>query len=136
MNLSNFSIPNDREAVLSSIASLPDGSYEVTITRRRTTRSISSNRLYWLWLDEIRKYTGYEREELHEYFKRKFLSLSYKVVFDEVVEETQSTSELDAKEFTDYLEKIERYANTVIGMELPHPEDELRKSIYELHKSY
>ena len=64
----------DREMVISHIKRLDIKKvYTVEITERRIKRTISQNGLYWLWLTCISHETGNDKDDLHEYFKKKYL---------------------------------------------------------------
>lgn len=72
----------------------------------RKIRSISQNRLYWMVLRCIRDETGNDEETLHLYFKNKYLSWQTKEVFGEAVLIPASTTGLDTKQFTEYIDSI------------------------------
>lgn len=96
---------------------------------KKPTRSDKQNRLYFgLWLKELSEYTGYEVDELHAMFKVKFLPQiigqpEMREVMGALYELDYSTTQLDTKQFTDYLNRIERFANITIGITLSHPDD-------------
>ncbi|AWL19463.1 hypothetical protein DIW83_10715 [Acinetobacter nosocomialis] len=48
--------------------------------------SAAQNRLYWAWLEQIRQKTGNSKDDLHLFFKKKFLARIY-------VESRQETAE-------------------------------------------
>lgn len=110
-------------------------------------RSKAQNRLYWKWLHEIHKKTGNDEDQLHFEFKKKFLigilkrdddeyaamclaisalkqseSEQYRAIADGVIRET-STTRMDTKQFTNYLQLIEVFALKEFGMVLPVPDD-------------
>jgi len=86
---------------------------ELTIRKERHVRSLSQNRLYWLFLNFIGQELGYEPEELHSTFKAMFLTdRSGKLPI------VRSTTRLTTKEFTDYLDSITRKV-AEIGIVLP-----------------
>jgi hypothetical protein len=110
--------------------------YHVGITVKRATRSISQNSLYWLWLTCIRQETGNDKETLHEYFKQEFLGRRTVEIFNTEVYPLRSTTGLNTKEFTDYLDKIKVFAGTELGIILPLPEDLCFKAFYERYKDF
>lgn len=95
---------------------------EVKIWRKK--RSLPQNKLYWAWLRCIAKdgETGYTEEELHEYFKKRFLNWREKEIFGDSISIVKSSTELNTKEFTDYLDKI-HVLMAGIGIRLPLPGD-------------
>lgn len=102
---------NVRHAALSRIRSLPyDQLYEVSIKPYKSNRSIAQNRLYWHWISELSDQTGYEKDALHEYFKKYKLSVELVEIFGVVQVKARSTASLDTKQFTEYLQQIENFA--------------------------
>ena len=49
-----------------------DKDLKVKIEAVRPIRSLPQNRLYWLWLTAISQKTGNEKDDLHEFFAKKF----------------------------------------------------------------
>lgn len=96
--------------------------WSVEIKEFRKNRSNSQNSLYWKWLSEIEQETGNSRDDLHEIFKRMFLGTETKTLMGKNVEVTRSTTRLNTKEFTEYLNSIEHYMADM-GITLSHPDD-------------
>ena len=119
----------------------------VEIRPESRDRSKAQNRLYWKWLHEIHRKTGNDEDQLHFEFKKKFLigilnrddkdyadmclaisalkkseSEQYRAIADGVIRET-STTRMDTKQFTEYLNLIEAFALKTFGMVLPVPDD-------------
>ena len=129
----------DKEAVKEYINRLSEGkSYTVEITLKKAKRSMDQNRLYWLWLNHIAKEGdfGYTAEELHQVFAQKFLGARQRVMYGEQVLNPPSTKKLSKEEFTAYLERIEVFSNTELGIQLPIPQDKFFEQIYEHYKDY
>ena len=80
----------------------------VTIEKDTKNRTKSQNRLYWMYLTLISASTGHEPEELHMYFKRKFLPVVEMDIMGERIKKVISTRELDIFDFKEYLDKIEQ----------------------------
>lgn len=136
MNL-KMKTPEDREKVKSYIDKLPDGKvFEVTITKQRDKRSLPQNRLYWLWLACIMNETGNDKIDLHKFFSEKFLPKNIHEVFGEQVERAISTTILDTLQFTNYLERVQQFANVELGIVLPNPEDLHWMEFYEQYKNF
>jgi hypothetical protein len=124
----------DREAVKEYIDSLPEGkTFEVVITHKPSKRTIDQNKLYWLWLSCIAKdgELGYSAEELHIVFVQKFLGAKHRIVYGEQVLNPPSTRRLTTAEFTEYLNCIETFSSTELGIVLPRPEDKSFEQFYE-----
>jgi hypothetical protein len=125
----------DREAVANYITKLPDGKqYDVNVSQKRQKRTISQNSLYWLWLTCIHNETGNDKDILHREFAKKYLPKKSGHFFDEVVEHPVSTTSLDTKQFTEYLDKIQVFVNAELGIVLPNPEDQIWEIFYETYK--
>lgn len=119
----------------------------VTIKPETKDRTKAQNRLYWKWLHEIHRKTGNDEDQLHFEFKKKFLigilkrddddyaamclaisalkkseSEQFEAIANGVIRET-STTRMDTKQFTEYLNLIEAFALKEFGMVLPVPDD-------------
>lgn len=119
----------------------------VEIRPESKDRSKAQNRLYWKWLHEIHRKTGNDEDQLHFEFKKKFLigilkrddkdyadmclaistlkqseSEQFEAIANGVIRET-STTRMDTKQFTEYLNLIEAFALKTFGMVLPVPDD-------------
>ena len=122
----------DREIFLSIVKNIKiDSNWVGEIKKQRKIRTISQNRLYWLWLKAITMQTdyGYEDNWWHEYYKNKFLP---KVDFLDT-KISLSTKSLDTKQFTDYLDKIRADAIVEHGAELLTLND---KNFNEFYSNY
>lgn len=129
--------PPDKDRVKSAIDELkPDKQYTVEIKQKREKRTIDQNSLYWLWLNCIMDETGTHRDELHEYFKSKFLGSDQRKVFDTIFFIPRSTTQLDAKEFTAYLERVRQFAAVELSITLPDPKDRYWEEFYNHYKNY
>jgi len=73
----------------------------------RKNRSSAQNRLYWLYLNLIASETGHIPEDLNKLFKSEFLPVEYKELYGKKIALLTSSKDLDTKEFTEYLNKIE-----------------------------
>jgi NinB protein len=119
----------------------------VSISPECKKRSVAQNSLYWKWLSVIERKTGNDKDQLHFEFKKKFLinilkrddkeyaemclalsalkqseSEQFRAIADGVIRET-STTRMDTKQFTEYLQQIEAYALAKMGISLPVPDD-------------
>jgi len=125
----------DKESVKSYIDLIPVGSrYDISIIKYRHKRSLSQNSLYRLWLKCISAETGNDVDDLHDYFKRRFLSNSVEI-FGEECDFGISTTKLNTVEFTAFLDKVQRFAANE-GIPLPNPEDLCFEQFYNKYKNY
>lgn len=90
----------------------------------------------WLWLNCIQDETGEHKDRLHEYFKQKFLGGEVITVLNEDISIIVSTTKLDTKQMTDYLNRIQEFASAELGIVLPTPEDLMWADFYERYKNY
>lgn len=124
-----------KDEAISAIQELnEDDSWDIRITKKRWKRSISQNNLYWLWLTCIEHETGNDRNNLHEFFKAKFLGFEEIQVLQYTVTRVISTTSKDTKRFKEYLDKIQLFASIEIGIELPDPNDKYWSDFYETYK--
>ena len=107
----------------------PDCEVTVLIERKHATRSLAQNRYYFGGvLRLLSEHTGYTVDELHEYFKRRFLSKPVLICDAEgvVMDEDRvglTTTRLNKIEFGEYVESIRKVA-AEMGVEIPDPDPE------------
>ena len=126
----------DKETVISYIRNLNllKRKYRSIIEPIEVKRTVSQNSLYWLWLAFIEDETGNESDDLHEkYFGKLFLPKIKKIIFGVEVEVNISTTELDTKEFSEYMDKIHRHMAEK-GISLPQPHDLYYPEFVEQYK--
>jgi hypothetical protein len=124
----------DREMVISHIKRLDIKKvYTVEITERRIKRTISQNGLYWLWLTCISHETGNDKDDLHEYFKLKFIAPEHITLFGEV-QERRSTTGFNTVQFKYLLDCVQVFASTELAITLPDPEDKRWEEFYDYYK--
>jgi hypothetical protein len=114
------------EAVRQYIDKIPVGDdkrRDVSITLHRVKRTIPQNRLYRLWLGLIADETGNNTDDLHEAFKVMFLGIKDFTIGGISAQAPISTTTLDTKQFTSFLERLEAWVTVELGIILPHPED-------------
>lgn len=108
---------------------------EVVIQPHKRDRSTAQNALMWQWVTIIANELGHSKTEQHEQFKRFYL-LPILMRDDPDVDRLArvlgherdnlalvlSTTDLNTKQFTEYLNDIAHFAGE-LGIMLPHPED-------------
>jgi len=106
----------DQKTKEKHIQSLEDCEVSVVIKKWRKCRSGEQNKFLWgVVYQTISDFTGYETEDLHNHFKAHFLSKKVGKLTT-----TYSTSGLNSKEFTEYIEKIRRFADTQLELRIPN----------------
>ncbi|MCF0201767.1 MAG: hypothetical protein HUK08_00240 [Bacteroidaceae bacterium] len=108
----------DTESVLRQIEYMINGLhkagyYDIILKEHKENRSIEQNKYYWKIIGALEEYTGYPKENLHAFFKRKFLTRYVRCFESKFIEET-STTQLSVKEMTEYIEKVTAYILTEI----------------------
>jgi hypothetical protein len=121
---------------------------EVKVTQYRATRTLSQNRLLWLWLACIEKETGNDSNAMKKYYQEKFLPTNIVTIRSltgkelKKIEMPVGTSDLDTLQFTEFLDKIKQDAeeefttNREKPFLLPNPEDLRFKKFAEYYSRY
>jgi hypothetical protein len=96
--------------------------YVLDIKVWRRPRSLRQNRLERMWLKCLADETGNDADDLHEFFKKKFLEPRRATINGETIEIPASTTTLDTAQFTTYLDKIAVFSQDFFGVMLPQPD--------------
>jgi hypothetical protein len=124
-------------------------------------RSLDQNSLYWLWLTVIQKEIGLDKNESHCSYRALFLrrddeyitnlirrdiwnilenkinSFNYFPELKDIIDYiSYSTTELDTKDFTDYLNKIREHARANMGVILLTQDDKEFEAFYREYGFY
>ena len=99
--------------------SLENGTqWDVSVEPRKAKRSLNQNALMWKWNTIIAAETGNSADDIHKALKTKFTTP--REVLGELV---WSTKNEDKAAFALYLERVEAFSASELGIMLPHPED-------------
>lgn len=104
-----------------------DDPHEVVIRPKKSRRSLDQNALHWKRLDVVRMHiadsTGqiFSAEELHEFFKAKFLDVRLVEVGGESIPCRRTTTKLNTKEMSEFMDAIDRYCIERLHLYLPQP---------------
>lgn len=99
------------------------GPCEITFSPPRYLRSKNQNAYYHgVVLDILSETTGYDKEEIHEILKMKFLS-SHKEIGDESVVVTRSTASLKTNEMEHFLSNVREWASRKLQTYIPLPNE-------------
>lgn len=90
----------------------------ISVEPLKKRRSSSQNNYYWLYLSVIAEETGENEDNLHEYFKRVFITPKFITVLGQDIKIPKSTTDLSKGEFVEYLQKIQHLTD----VPLPDPE--------------
>jgi hypothetical protein len=95
----------------------PSRRWVVEIREQRSKRTGPQNRLLWAIYTAIADATGYTPEEVHEAMKAKFLPPRAVALGKEEVEVPGSTAVLEVPEFSEYVERVQAFAATELGVQ-------------------
>lgn len=98
----------------------------VTVEKEKNNRSLAQNRMYWQWNGIMGNEIGCTADDWHQEMMRMFLPSKFYTISGKTEERAKSTKKLTVKEFTEYLEHIDRHCASFHGAVLPHPEDTQR----------
>lgn len=109
--------PECAPVVSAWLARVKDGQrLTVEVARYRPQRSTDQCRYYWACLGELAEWCGSEAEDIHEEFKRRFLTAG-----PGPIPHTRSTTELTTVEFAAYVDQCARFAAGTLGWVWPEP---------------
>tara|TARA_R100000388_G_C7231142_1_gene154751 strand:- start:440 stop:823 length:384 start_codon:yes stop_codon:yes gene_type:complete len=112
----------DKNKLDAELQSFENQSVTVTITKN-IPRSININKYYWSVVVNVpANHLGYDKEEMHETFKDKFL---YKKEFinDEWVKIKLSTTKITNAQMIEYIDRIKRFCTQEFGIYIPDPNE-------------
>jgi len=125
----NKLILDDKQGFNQAVIALNGEKGKLTIAKYKKVRSLSANALYWKWMTILGEYIGHSKEDMHQVFKKQFLAdkmpaLSKDVFMAYLASQNiiDSTTELNTKEMTEYMDKIQAQARE-LRVQLPLPED-------------
>ena len=110
--------------------------YSLSLLKSTKKRSLPQNKLYWLYLNCLSVETGNTSNDLHEYFKDKFLNKELIEVLGRQILVEASTAKLNTKAFTEYLENIVAFASQELSIKLPNPDDLQMDSFINHYSKY
>ena len=111
---------DDKAKFLNSIAKMEDGIKIVLEVREaKDVRTNSQNRLWWKWMEIISSELGYEKQEIHDILKYKFL-LREEMMDGELHQNLKSTTTLTKKEFNKLTQDVFFWANDTFNINLPN----------------
>lgn len=112
-----------------------NGEHFMKLEKAVRQRSISQNKLMWLWFACIQQETGTDKIDIHDYYCKKFLRRVVTLAGKEEVV-VSGTSKLSTEQFKDFLDKVQVDAASELGIKLPNPEDEYWRQFEEYYKRY
>ena len=111
---------DDKAKFLNSIAKIEDGiKIVIEVREAKDVRTNSQNRLWWKWMEIISSELGYEKQEIHDILKYKFL-LREEMMDGEIHQNLKSTTTLTKKEFNKLTQDVFFWANDTFNINLPN----------------
>lgn len=99
--------------------------WRLTVAPYRKGRTLSQNSLYWAWVNKVvalvASHTGIDADEIHVFFKTKFLPARIVEIAGETAE-YRTTTKLTTKEMSEYMFRIDAFCASTLGLMLPTPE--------------
>lgn len=114
-------------------STLRNGRYEMTIKRSSERRTVSQNDLMWMWMACIERETGTPKDDAYLYYCKLFLSKVVKVGDRETMV-YETSSKLDTRRMSEFLDRIQADAASELGIQLPSPQDRYFESFYEEYR--
>jgi len=100
----------------------PKKTYAVQIKLAESKRSVAQNNLYFAWCTDIANQSGETKTNVHEHLSGSFLPHQVFNTKWGFKTRRKSTKDLNTKEFTDYLMRVDEWARDM-GYDLSCPDD-------------
>lgn len=104
----------------------PSKPHVLTVEPQKKKRSLSQNALMWKWLNEVVAIvgdaTGNDSDQLHWFFKQKFLKPEVVEVHGETAFH-YTTTKLTPSEMSEYMDKIYSFVTQELRIRLTLPEE-------------
>jgi hypothetical protein len=114
-----------RKTLINVINQIPlDGKMKVEIKKVTSKRSDAQNKLYWMWVGILADELGYTKIEMHESLVQSLLAPVVKEIHGKMITIWPSTTSLKVGEFAEFLNDIDVFSITDLGITLPKPMDE------------
>ena len=117
------------QAFAAALRTWKDGEVSIRVETRHATRSLNQNAWYWSQVvGLVAEHTGYTADEVHEFYKAKFLprTLHFQNGEGEIVAEFVTggtTATLNKVQFGAYCEQIREWASSVLDVVIPNPRE-------------
>lgn len=97
--------------------------WQITVEPHRARRSLNQNNLYWKWVGIIAADTGNSHDDVHEALKHEFLPPRFMEMGGKTREVRPSTTTLKIEEMSAFMNHVQAWAGTTLGIILPVPDD-------------
>lgn len=131
--------PASHKEIGRKLQDLQPGEYVIDIKKNRPIRSLAANRYYFgVVLKIIVMETQQEEDvnQMHEFFKMRLNAqmIEFKNGKREMI--PGSTSVMDSKEFTSFVQRVKDYARTELNLVIPEPGDVDRNIWSQINEQY
>ncbi len=109
----------DPDSFKSLIISLDGKEVELTLGKKKDNRTLDQNALLWAINTLIANELGWEKEDLHAYLKERFAPKRKITVKGTETIIPKGTSQFTKEEFSEYIERIKRFAAIEMGIVIP-----------------
>jgi len=99
-------------SLVESIEALPNGQYVILIQKQGFVRTMSQNRLFWMWMAQLEYWSGTPRKVWHDHYVAMFIPPT-----------KHGTSDLSTEAMKHFMNQIHADALTEWGVNLPLPDD-------------
>lgn len=99
-------------SLVETIDALPNGQYDILIEKRGYVRTLSQNRLFWMWMADLEYWSGTPRKKWHDHFVAMFIP-----------PHKHGTSDLSMEAMTHFMNQVHAECLTEYGVDLPLPDD-------------
>lgn len=115
-----------KKAVVDFISGLNvEKPWDITIERPKKKRTLSQNALYWDWVTDIGDHLGYFKNDMHELLKKNHMVPKI-IIFEGKEHEIKSIKNLNTREMSEYMDKVNYWAHSEMGIRLKIPADQQR----------
>lgn len=97
--------------------------WEITIKKYVKNRTLQQNKLMWKWHGIMANEVGCTAKDWHQEMMRQFLTAKFYTINGKTQERAKSTKDLNVREFSEFLQHIDRHCSSFHGVLLPCPSD-------------
>lgn len=127
---------NSHKLLGRKLSELKPGDYVIEVKRNRPIRSLAHNKYYFAILKLIATETGNDVDRLHEIAKKKFNGEMVQLPKSGMEMVGRSTSELDSKEFSAYINRVKLWANDEFGITVYDRENMTIEQLMDIENNY
>lgn len=127
---------NSHKQLGKKLSELKPGDYVIEVKRNRPIRSLSHNKYYFAILKLIATETGNDVDRLHEIAKKKFNGEMVQLPKSGMEMVGKSTSDLDSKEFSTYINRVKQWAIDEFGVTVYDRENLTMEQLMDIDNRY